>query len=80
MNSDMNKETPTPEGAHRNPMSPIETPDHPMEKIDMNTTPAGVPGQNGGTPDIAGEGPAGQQPYSNGYLPSESGSSTSNTC
>ncbi len=54
---------------------PTKTPETPTSSIppkkDTKTTPAGVPGHNGGTPDVAGQGPAGQTPGPNGYLPTE---------
>lgn len=40
-------------------------------KTDPNTTPGGVPGQNGGTPDLPGKGPAGQQADPSGFVPGE---------
>lgn len=45
--------------------------DNPKPKDDKNTTPGGVPGQNGGTPDKPGQGPAGQTPNEEGFVPGE---------
>lgn len=42
------------------PVTPPTPPQVAPEKVDPNTTPAGVPGHNGGTPDVPGVGPAGQ--------------------
>ena len=51
----------------------IPVPEEPKitPKVDRNTTPAGVPGHNGGTPDVAGNGPAGQTPGADGFVPGE---------
>jgi hypothetical protein len=67
------KEKPPVVPPHQPPHQP---PHHHTPKTDTNTTPAGVPGENGGTgiksPATGpGEGPAGQTPNGNGYLPQE---------
>lgn len=69
-----NPERPTkPEKPERptKPEKPGEKNPPMSEKNDKNTTPGGVPGQNGGTPDKAGVGPAGQTPGADGFVPGE---------
>lgn len=48
------------------PTPPVHKPKH-----DSNTTPGGVPGQNHGTPDVAGQGPAGQDARPDGTVGNE---------
>lgn len=70
-------EAPATTPKKRTVVTPKTTPKKPKTRIkihpkqDKNTTPAGVPGENGGTPDVAGKGPAGQKPDANGFVPGE---------
>ncbi|MDB5171133.1 MAG: hypothetical protein JWO35_827 [Candidatus Saccharibacteria bacterium] len=51
----------------RVPIKPIKPVVHPQPKVNKNLP----PGHNGGTPDVAGKGPAGQKPDAAGFVPGE---------